>query len=407
MKQVPLLALSKSLASTYGCLVREGGGPLLSGSGDINLVCSRCSNPIGTHMEGFPPFINAAAKCSKCDANLHLTKASHYKLRTQMLADIEDSAPPEAYFLIDRMFEKTPEAGLIQDVVFRLTEKFSETQTERPRLFYHYTSVEALHSILGKGAIWASDIAFLNDSSELSYASNLINSVTEEFEKEGSEEFLELLKRAGRSATEPTSAASGYLVCCFCVDGDLLSQWRAYGDGGKGVALGFDSHDFTVPDILVRRVLYDERQQNELIINTLREFRELIINISKKYTAQEMDKNKTLPALCGLFRSFMTEYSFTFKHPAFSEENEWRIIVPYDRSNWLGRILFRPSKSLLIPYTMMAFGDHVDKPSLPLLELVHGPTLHPELLKKSLHLLLEQQGYEHVEVRGSSAPLRV
>ena len=407
MRQVPLLALSKSLASTYGCLVREGDGPLLSGSGDISLVCSRCGNPIGTLMEGFPPFINAAAKCSKCHVNLHLTKSSHYKLRPPMLADLEDGVPPAAHIRTDNMFETTPESNLIRDVAARLTEKFSETQTERPRLFYHYTSVEALHSILSKGAIWASDIAFLNDSSELSYASDLIASVTKEFENEGSAEFLELLKRSGGSATEPTSAASGYLVCCFCVDGDLLSQWRAYGDGGKGIALGFDSHDFSVPELLVRRVLYDEQQQRELIINTLRAFSDLVNNISMRYTASEMDANNTLPALSGLLRSFLTEYSFTFKHPAFTEENEWRIIVPYDRCEWLDRILFRPSKSLLIPYTMMAFGDHVDKPRLPLLEIVHGPTLHPELLKKSLHLLLEQQGYEHVEVRGSSAPLRV
>ncbi|WP_395628094.1 DUF2971 domain-containing protein [Sphingorhabdus sp.] len=380
---------------------------MLSGSGDINLVCSRCGNPIATHMEGFPPYINAVAKCSKCDVSLHLNKASKYTVRTPMLADLEDDVPPALHFRTDNMFKTTPESHLIEDVADRLTKNFSDTQTERPRLFYHYTSVEALYSILSKGAIWASDIAFLNDSSELSYASDLITSVTNEFEKEASPEFLELLKRAGGSATEPTSAASGYLVCCFCVDGDLLSQWRAYGDGGKGIALGFDAHDFSVPELLVRRVLYNEQQQSELVRNTLREFRDLFKNICTRYTASEMDANKTLPALSSLLRSFMTEYSFTFKHPAFAEEKEWRIIVPYDRSEWLGRIRFRPSKSLLIPYTMMAFGDHVDKPHLPLLQLVHGPTLHPELLKKSLHLLLEQKGYEHVEVRGSSAPLRV
>ncbi|WP_346867458.1 DUF2971 domain-containing protein [Clostridium sp. UBA1353] len=34
---------------------------------------------------------------------------------------------------------------------------------------------------------------------------------------------------------------SSIYITCFSRNGDLLSQWRAYGDNGKGVSIGFNS----------------------------------------------------------------------------------------------------------------------------------------------------------------------
>ena len=32
------------------------------------------------------------------------------------------------------------------------------------------------------------------------------------------------------------------LIGCFSKNGDLLSQWRAYAEDGKGFSIGFDSN---------------------------------------------------------------------------------------------------------------------------------------------------------------------
>lgn len=36
-------------------------------------------------------------------------------------------------------------------------------------------------------------------------------------------------------------AESSSYITCFSRNGDLLSQWRAYGDDGKAVSIGFNS----------------------------------------------------------------------------------------------------------------------------------------------------------------------
>src|SRR5690349_9221535 len=38
-------------------------------------------------------------------------------------------------------------------------------------------------------------------------------------------------------------SARPFFVASFCEHGDVLSQWRAYSAGGKGLALGFDSRE--------------------------------------------------------------------------------------------------------------------------------------------------------------------
>jgi hypothetical protein len=57
-------------------------------------------------------------------------------------------------------------------------------------------------------------------------------------------------------------------ITCFSRKGDLLSQWRAYGDDGRGVSIGFDSKllykvDSRKNDIYVEDVLYDKEKQIE------------------------------------------------------------------------------------------------------------------------------------------------
>ncbi len=109
-----------------------------------------------------------------------------------------------------------------------------------PERLYHYTTINGLMGILPNSSIWASDARFMNDSSELSYATDLIvRVVDEELEKVADPALKELFElRRGFTAIFDFGYEPRPFIACFCEDGDLLSQWRGYARGQAGISLG-------------------------------------------------------------------------------------------------------------------------------------------------------------------------
>jgi hypothetical protein len=106
---------------------------------------------------------------------------------------------------------------------------------ETPRHVYHYTTIEGLKGIVSTGSLFATEITFLNDSSELVYADQIIRKYTASADSSNLGRLLlsELNETLDRGRVE-------LYVSCFCDSGDLLSQWRAYANQGAGYALEFD-----------------------------------------------------------------------------------------------------------------------------------------------------------------------
>jgi hypothetical protein len=83
----------------------------------------------------------------------------------------------------------------------------------------------------------------LNDVSEHSWGRFMFARAAEALESETGTEFLQ-------KASEPVIA--GYLhslvmIGCFSLNGDLLGQWRAYADGGRGFSIGFSPKQVQTP----------------------------------------------------------------------------------------------------------------------------------------------------------------
>lgn len=75
----------------------------------------------------------------------------------------------------------------------------------------------------------------------------------------------ELLEIVGRDFLDEidkilhTSGVCGLPVgSCFSLNGDVLSQWRAYADDGHGYAIGFDATTLLKLPIRPLKVLYDD-----------------------------------------------------------------------------------------------------------------------------------------------------
>jgi hypothetical protein len=115
-------------------------------------------------------------------------------------------------------------------------------------------------------------------------------------------------------------------IACFSKNGDSLSQWRAYANDGKGIAIGIDEkklgleqripgNTFIKDDAIgYYNCIYDEASQREFINDNLGE---LCLLINKNMFSEINIVNIAI--------SF-NKMSVIFKNPSFFEEDEVRII---------------------------------------------------------------------------------
>ena len=119
--------------------------------------------------------------------------------------------------------------------------------SEYPQYLWHYTNISGVRGILSEGKLWFSDAAFLNDSTELSYAVDVAekvikdridNTTIEPLVKEYLQSFL--FKITGdRENRQAFGFVNPAFVACFCEEGDSLHLWRAYTGNGRGYSIGF------------------------------------------------------------------------------------------------------------------------------------------------------------------------
>jgi len=102
----------------------------------------------------------------------------------------------------------------------------------RPTILYHYTTVEGLKGIISSSCMWATSIRYLNDSSELLYASDLVSAILESKKEEYNS--AKSLIGDGKNMVDRFADKFDAYVTCFCEKDNLLSQWRAYAAGRSG-----------------------------------------------------------------------------------------------------------------------------------------------------------------------------
>lgn len=203
-------------------------------------------------------------------------------------------------------------------------------------ILYHYCSVDTMLKIIQNHCIWLSDVEKTNDKSELKYFAKqmekMLLNIIESYRGQVNEEKLTKIKIVLQEAIKRVYLGTAYVVqmtknyvCCFSEKSDLLSQWRAYGNDGQGVAIGFNTkllskiHDRSNYDFI--KIIYNDKT----VLKNIQEYmEEELKNIFENITEDELTRD----GIMGYFMTIMTvivQERFAFKHPAFSEEGEWRI----------------------------------------------------------------------------------
>jgi hypothetical protein len=268
-------------------------------------------------------------------------------------------------------------------------------EDQMPGSIWHYTTASGLEGILRTGSIYATDIQYLNDSREWRHITRV---VLEEVGNDASlEEFSKLLTRFEDGVLSTIDC----YVACFCMNGDLLNQWRGYSGGTGGFSIELD------PNALVAAqaadpgpgdpwshssVIYKEAEQREFIREKLRDslpvLGQVLVDSIAKGTP---DPHRDAAMLAfGLALVQITRKAPRFKAEAFETEEEWRMfkIVAHDN---LSPRLFRQGSFGLTPYIPLTLGTE-GGPS-PIRGVVVGPNTHPDLARKAAHQLLLSHGH--------------
>lgn len=312
------------------------------------------------------------------------------------------------------------------------------------RKLYHYCSLETLIAIISNKCLRLSDLSKSNDYMERKWIMNIIE---EALDKSFKDEGIIINLREEYWYSEGINNHISYLldllsydvtrssyITCFSRNGDLLSQWRAYGDDGRGVAIGFNAKLLykvysRKNNVYIEDVLYDKEEQIEeiriAVDNAVIYMKSLfksnsdrVIDDFNNYFIEEFD------TFCEVFCDELAILSCYMKNPAFKEEDEVRIfyapIIHDDDpvfiqeqfcktsrfSNYvLKPINFLARKDQIIGYCDLSFEKLIQRGIIS--EIIIGPSSRVNV--HDIYFLLTKFGFSSndIEIKESQASYRL
>jgi hypothetical protein len=251
---------------------------------------------------------------------------------------------------------------------------------------YHYTSQSGLLGIVNNKCMWASRIHYLNDSEEFYLALKMLRNEIQAVASSDSyfigANFISL-GDVDRILSEFTTTHT--YICSFSENGDLLSQWRGYCPKGNGFSIGFDFNK-------LNRIIREQGFIFAPCIYDVNEQRQVIREVVNCFLSGQNDSFSIFHIVAAIL-----------KHDTFSEEREWRIILPVTDYN-RHQVYFREGISMLTPYLNISIVDYDD--SIPIVDVVVGPTPNKDLSLHSATHFVKSRVSVDCDVTLSTIPYR-
>ena len=329
-----------------------------------------------------------------------------------------------------------------------LTNEYLNYAPKLPSTLYHYCSANTLLSIVEHKSIWLSDAEKTNDYTEMKWLFSQIEEVIEvilsSYKEKYSNEVLMETKKIVFQTIEKLLFKKARIVqyaksflTCFSEAGDLLSQWRAYGNDGKGVAIGFNAklfNEFSNGSYYLTKVIYNQEETLKFLHIAIEQPLKWAIESSIDKETNQYNTSELFMNVSMLILSIWQE-GFVFKNDMFSEEREWRLFRKLQSDNYcdsdgvddygysdfldgffisnnkyLGSftrspLKFRSTESDIRTYFELSF----DKCKQDIInEIIIGPKC--KILDLDIKLLLAKNGYiedvfsDSVEIKKSKCP---
>lgn len=281
-----------------------------------------------------------------------------------------------------------------------------------PEELYHYTSPKALKGILKSNKLWFSNIYFLNDKSEMKYTYFLILELLKKLKKPLDSEFYSNILQKAEYMTCKTFfdeesevfARMEYYVLCFSTEKNCLNLWSNYtktnDKTGYNIAFSYGGLKDCVESkgyefFSFAKVCYDVEKQKEMLANTI-----LTHNERFKKAKNGRDKQHVLWDIIDNFKI----YSVFLKHPAFVEENEFRIVIGIRTHSYENVCEFEIQNGIFVPHIEHEMPAPEENPIIK--SITVSPTCDKELAVYSVRKLANSTKHYFLPVYTSDIPLR-
>jgi hypothetical protein len=265
-----------------------------------------------------------------------------------------------------------------------------------PQRLFHYTDLDGVRGIFTSRTLWLSKFTSTNDISEILLAVEHFRAFVEQQADAFTREEGEFLKQA--SDDLGGFRRTNICIASFCEQNDLLSQWRSYGNDGRGVALGFNSAKLlTLAEangLNLYRCAYDpashERIASDLVNTLLRSYR------AAPPTSEEGRKR-----MIDEFSAAFLRVAPVIKDHRFAEEREWRLVsdhIAFDDPAMIAVMRGNQAsvKLTLALHATPAIVEHV----------TIGPTLDPDNVSDAIEVLSRRNGFAVEQITISEVPYR-
>jgi hypothetical protein len=291
-----------------------------------------------------------------------------------------------------------------------LTKDLNSADIHPDTPLWHYTTGTSLISIFESKSFFSTQLSCLNDSTELRYASEHFRKALQIRRTSITSTGLasQLLDGAIEYFVEntdlPIQVVVPHFVTCFTLKRDDLSQWRAYGNGENGYAIGFKSrYLWNAKDWALVRINYDDALHAVLALRAVDAMIQFFEEGVKKYAPTNLVTFGE--EFFGAWDSAIVLLAPLIKNRAFKDEEECRIVktcFPADTKE-LKFIQKATMMSRHLPLQPPA-GNAFDPYRLPIDEVMVGPCRHPQISQMTVDELLQQKGYPTGMVSISKIP---
>lgn len=290
-----------------------------------------------------------------------------------------------------------------------LRKHFAVCGTDNARTAYHYTTPASFRGILESSEFWLTSYRYVNDPSEIAVGLELARHEL----SDGHFQFLAELFNSDQPLSYDVFVGS------FSEHRDSLGQWRAYGDNGRGICIGFNTESIVEGDgaVVCGKVQYDDsRNQWDETAASLTmagfcgNFKKIFFwNDQAMDELQKVAANEiagvSLDGIANLFRQHLLFQCSLLKHGAYTEEQEWRIAIIRGAAILAGYGVNIPVKTRLrgyqeIPYLALPLPSR-----RAIKEVMLGPAT-TERDRQLVERLLKEFGYKDVIPSKSLIPFR-
>ncbi|WP_210524023.1 hypothetical protein [Pantoea ananatis] len=261
-------------------------------------------------------------------------------------------------------------------------------------MYYQYTDINAVKSIIENNSMRLTNIRFLNDRAEFhigvkyllqGFNSYLFHPTVSELCKNT---LLHLINSwlnyswFNSSSNPLNNHIDNLYVASFSKSNDVLSQWRGYGMYSLEFKLDTPTgYAQTGPLHLMDCHYFDDSGNDQT------RYAANVVDIIATHYCRYWNENGSNEIITNQLLEMICVYALTFKHHSFTEENESRLIYLNSRNTHL--VEFRTHNDMLIPFITWKF------PSQVITKVTVGPVSDQLTATSSLATFIRQKCNEY------------